>query len=296
MTDAKVLVVGKSGQVGQALLLQMGSQAIGLGRDEFDLSAPELLFQSLDKRFSKSSPKALINTAAYTLVDRAEQEKDRARLINGVAPGVLAKWCASRGIPFIHYSTDYVFDGSGQRPWVEEDQTNPISAYGASKLAGEQAVAREGQDWMIFRTSWVFSATGQNFVRTMLNLAKSKDEISVVDDQFGAPNYAPFIASATIEALKSATAQSDFPSGIYHLSSPGETTWYRFAQKIFETARARGAALKLSRVNPISTKDYPSPARRPLNSRLSTAKVQNVLDIKMPSWEDGLKACMKEMS
>ena len=280
----KVLVLGSTGQVGSALVSLLRDQAIALDFPEVDLSTPGKLPSILD-RFPCD---AVINAAAYTQVDRAEREEDLARAINGEAPGVLAKECCDRDIPFIHYSTDYVFSGEGTRPWREEDPVSPLSAYGRTKLLGEKKVAEAGGKWLVFRTSWVYDAKGKNFLNTMLRLAGERDQLRVVSDQRGAPTYAPHLAAATLQALESASALPEFPSGSYHLCNAGETGWNEFAREIFESA---GKSVK---VEAIFSADYPTPARRPLNSRLDTGKAKKILGVALPDWREGLRECMRE--
>lgn len=293
MSNSKILVLGSRGQVGHSLVQLLGSRAETLDRPLLDLAASESLLRSLDETYKEHSPSAIINAAAYTLVEKAEQETDLARAINGTAPGLLAKWCMGRQIPFVHFSTDYVFDGKSARPWTEEDEPLPLNAYGRSKLEGERAVAESGRDWLIFRTSWVYGPVGQNFVKTMLRLGKEREEISVVDDQHGAPTFAPDLATGTLEALQSAGARKSFPTGIYHLCNSGETTWFQFAEKIFECARKDGCPLKLKRLIPVSTEAYGSKIMRPKNSRLSLSKIKQEFGVELPSWEDGLKNCFE---
>ncbi|MEK6704358.1 MAG: dTDP-4-dehydrorhamnose reductase, partial [Bdellovibrionota bacterium] len=235
---------------------------------------------------------AIINAAAYTQVDRAEEEVESCRLINGEAPGVIAGWCAKKQIPFIHYSTDYVFSGNGDKPWREDDPVSPLSAYGQSKLLGEQTVAKAGGKWLIFRTSWIYDAKGKNFLQTMLRLAKEKDEINVVADQIGAPTYATHLAAATLRALDKALRSEPFPSGIYHLCNRGETSWHGFAEAIIASAKNSGISIRVNKVNAIQTKDYPTPARRPQNSRLCTDKAMRVFATELPDWGEGLSECM----
>jgi dTDP-4-dehydrorhamnose reductase len=296
MSHPKILVLGSRGQVGHSLVQLLGSRAETLDRPTLDLSAPESLLKCLDETYKDRSPGAIINSAAYTLVDKAEQESDLARAVNGIAPGVLAKWCKDRKVPFVHFSTDYVFNGTGTRPWREDDEPQPLNAYGRSKLEGECSIAENGQNWLIFRTSWVYSPVGQNFMKTMLRLGKEREEISVVTDQHGAPTFAADLAQGTLKALDAAQTLKTFPSGIYHLCSSGETTWFEFAEKIFERARARGWPLQLKRLIPITSEAFASKVVRPKNSRLSLIKAKQSLGVELQSWEDGLKSCMKEMS
>jgi dTDP-4-dehydrorhamnose reductase len=288
-SEHRVLVLGAGGQVGRALVAALGESAIGFDRDGADLSRPESLVERLDAH----RPSSVINAAAYTQVDRAESEQALAMTVNGESPGIIARWCAARDVPFIHYSTDYVFDGSGSEPWDEDAPVAPLSVYGASKLAGEQGIAGAGGRWLVIRTSWVYDAVGRNFVTTMLRLMRERSELSVVADQHGAPTYAPHLTSATISALSAALAMPAFPRGIYHLCNAGETTWHGFASAIAESARARGMELAVERINAITSAEYPVPATRPKNSRLNTNKARRVLGVALPDWRQGLVECIE---
>ncbi|MCC7260562.1 MAG: dTDP-4-dehydrorhamnose reductase [Alphaproteobacteria bacterium] len=285
-----VLVTGITGQVGGALVAGLYERVVGVGREELNLSDPQNIYKTLES----IRPAAIINPAAYTLVDKAEEEEMLATAINADAPAEMARYCRDAGIPFVHYSTDYVFDGHGERPWKEEDATGPLGAYGRSKLAGEQKIAAIGGKYLIFRTSWVYDATGKNFVNTMLRFGAEREQMRVVSDQFGAPTYAPHLATATVEALENAVAMPAFPSGIYHLCNGGVTNWHAFAEAIFAEARVHGVALKVSAVEAIPSSAYPTPAKRPTNSRLNMDKLRTVLGITMPDWTEGLKECMEE--
>lgn len=278
------LVFGASGQIGQALGALLDDVVV-LGRGEADFSRPD----SLKAVVEGIQPSFIINAAAYTAVDKAEEEEALATLINGDAPGVLAAVAAKRGIPFVHYSTDYVYDGSGDQPRDERTKTAPLSAYGRSKLAGEKAVAAAGGQYLIFRTSWVYDAFGKNFFKTMLKLGAEREQLRVVADQIGAPSYAPHLAEATLEALEEACKEKEFPAGIYHLCNRGQTGWHGFAQAIFEGARQRGMEMKVQSVEPIPSSAYPTAAVRPLNSRLDCTKLEETFGIKMPGWEEGLR-------
>jgi dTDP-4-dehydrorhamnose reductase len=289
--SAPLVVLGASGQVGRGLMAALRGRCVGLTRLQCDLAKPDELTRPLER----IGPSAVINAAAYTQVDRAETEERLARTVNGDAPGVLARWCAERAIPFVHFSTDYVFPGTGERPWTEEDSTAPVNAYGRSKLAGERLVAAAGGHWLIFRTSWVYDASGRNFVNTMLALAKERETLRVVADQHGAPTYAPQLAEAVVTALERARGMRTFPSGIYHLCNAGATTWHGFAEAIFERARDRGMALSVSGVEAIDTALYPSSAQRPANSRLNTDKARQLLGISMPGWQCGLERCVRSI-
>jgi dTDP-4-dehydrorhamnose reductase len=195
----------------------------------------------------------------------------------------------------VHYSTDYVFPGTGTRAWSEDDETAPLNVYGESKLAGEQGIAAAGGRYMVFRTSWVYDAVGKNFLRTMLRLGADRETLRVVADQHGAPTYAPQLAQGTLEALNCAESEEQFPSGIYHLCNGGETTWHDFAQSIFDAARSRGWNLKVQNVEAVASSAYPTPARRPMNSRLNNSKAQRVLGVQLPHWQDGLNACLDQL-
>ncbi|HEY3997898.1 MAG TPA: dTDP-4-dehydrorhamnose reductase, partial [Candidatus Xenobia bacterium] len=259
-----IVVLGSTGQVGRACIEILGNDGRGLSRAEADMSRVGDVLERLELL----RPDAVVNASAYTAVDKAEEEEELATDINGRAPGVLAAWCAARDIPLVHYSTDYVFDGKVERPWRETDAVHPLNAYGRSKLAGEVSVAAAGGRFLIFRTSWVYDATGRNFVKTMARLGQEKDSLRVVDDQVGAPTYAPHLAALSLQAVRQAMASSRFRSGIYHLCHAGETSWFGFAQAIFEGLRSRGVALRVQRLETISTREYGGPTIRPLNSRL----------------------------
>jgi len=283
-----VLILGKTGQVGSELMRLLGDAAFGLDSRELDLLSSDAV-QKLDS-LVPGDLRALINAAAYTKVDLAEGEGAAdSRRLNAELPGELAHWCKGRGIPFIHYSTDYVFDGSGDAPRAEGEQTAPLNAYGRDKLAGEQAVAASGAQHLIFRTSWVYSADGKNFFNTMLRLMHEREELQVVCDQVGAPTYAPDLAVATLEALR--RLEGGAPVGIYHLCNAGHTSWHAFAEAILTLARSKDSGIKCERIQPIVTASYPTPAIRPLNSRLDCSKVGVLLGIALPHWEQGLKEC-----
>ncbi len=265
---------------------------MGVTHAEFDLAQPETLVAQLNA----IEPAVIINAAAYTAVDQAESDAETAFTVNAVSPGLIAEWCAARDVPFVHFSTDYVFAGDGSRPWQEYDAVAPLNVYGASKLRGEQLIEKHGGRWLIFRTSWVYDAQGKNFFTTMMRLGRERETLRVVNDQYGAPTYAPHLAEASLSALENALRQPNFPSGIYHLAQRGETTWHEFAQTIFEMARAQGVQLAVNNVEAVATKDYPTPARRPANSRLASAKAQNILNVSLPSWQEGLRACLKQLA
>jgi dTDP-4-dehydrorhamnose reductase len=285
----KLLIFGAGGQVGSALR-KLHPEGIFLDTGDADFTKPQTLGEVLEKHTFD----AIINAAAYTQVDNAELEEDIAQAVNADAPAYIAAYCAAKRIPFVHYSTDYVFDGSGSRAWKEMDKTAPLSAYGRTKLAGEEAIRRAGGNYLIFRTSWVYDATGRNFFNTMLRHGADREEMKVVNDQFGAPTYAAHLAAATLLALESAVKIDPFPAGIYHLCNAGVVSWHGFAQKIFDGAREHGAKLKVVSLKAIGSHEYPTRAVRPRNSRLDMSRVQKVFDIHMPDWKEGLAECLEE--
>lgn len=286
----KILVTGAQGQVGQALRqhLQGMGEIHALGREQLDLTQPDSIRQTI----RSLRPDIVINAAAYTAVDQAETEEALAFCINGEAPGVLAEEARKTGAALIHYSTDYVFDGSKQGAWLEEDPVAPLSVYGRSKLAGEQAIATAGGPYLILRTSWVYGLHGKNFLRTMLRLAETRDSLSVVNDQTGAPTWSHTIAEATANILRRCTGVEQIAghTGVYHLCATGHTSWYGFAQAIF----AHPAVQQRPSLQPISTAQYPTPARRPANSVMSTEKFRQTFG-ELPHWQDALHRCLAEL-
>lgn len=284
----KILLFGKNGQVGWELnrSLQPLGEVIALSRQEADFSKPE----SLRAIVQSTKPDVIVNAVAYTAVDKAEAEESLATTINGVAVGVLAEEAKNINALLVHYSTDYVFDGSKTSPYTESDTPCPINVYGRSKLAGEEAVVASGCKHLIFRTSWVYAARGNNFVKTMLRLAAERDELKVVSDQFGAPTSADLIADVTALALHHIMMNptiSDQVSGTYHLAASGKTSWHGFTQLILESAIKNGHGLRVSpkQVGEIRTVDYPTPAKRPVNSHLDISKMQLAFGIVLPSWQ-----------
>ena len=282
-----VVVLGATGQLGRALIATLGERAVALNRARADLTRMAGVLELLDD----IAPAAVINAAAYTRVDDAEKEESLANRINGAAPACLARYCATRKIPFVHVSTDYVFSGAGHRPWLETDSVAPINAYGRSKLLGERGVAAAGGDSLIFRTSWIYDGVGRNFLTTMLRLGHDHATLDVVDDQVGAPTYAPSLAGAVVRAIE----HPSFAPGIYHLCGSGTCSWFGFAKAIFASARARGAALAVESLRPVVSAEYPTVAPRPLNSRLRTAKAETAFGIAMPHWRDDLEVCLDGM-
>ncbi|HCT08525.1 MAG TPA: dTDP-4-dehydrorhamnose reductase [Pseudomonas sp.] len=284
----KILITGQHGQVSRELQqrLQGLGELIVLGRDQLDLADAEQIRQHVRAQ----RPDLIINAAAHTAVDLAESEPDAAFAINAIAPGVLAEEAKALGIPLIHYSTDYVFDGSKPAPYTEADTPNPLGVYGQSKLAGEQAIAAVGGEYLILRTSWVYANHGKNFLLTMLRLAKERDELRVVADQHGAPTWSRTIADTTAQVLSQAHAGGnawwDQHSGIYHLSAQGQTTWHEFTQAIVEEA---GLSCK---VLPITSADYPTPAQWPQFSVMSSERLMTRF-CHLPDWKTALQLCMR---
>jgi dTDP-4-dehydrorhamnose reductase len=286
----RILVTGVSGQIGGALVARFRDrQVIAADRSIIDLSRPHTIPDALERL----RPAAILNAAAYTAVDRAEDQKELAMVINAIAPGVIAQWAAGREIPMIHLSTDYVFDGHGEKPWREEDPTGPLSAYGETKRDGENAIKVADGSSLIVRTSWVYAAKGKNFLRTIARFAREREELRVVADQIGAPTSADLIAIALTRMLT-----EDFDlfrrrciqcNGVVHLAAAGETSWYGFSCAIVEGLRARGIDLALKRIVPISTEDYPTPARRPHNSRLDLTNLRDVFAITPAHWRFALE-------
>ncbi len=284
----KVLISGHTGQVARALQQALSEhQLISLGRDHFDLSQP----QSLREQIRQQHPDLLINAAAYTAVDQAEQESELAFAINAAAPGVMAEECAELGIPLIHYSTDYVFDGRKSSPYVEIDSTNPLGVYGHSKLAGEQAISAVAGQHLILRTSWVYSQFGKNFLLTMQRLLQERSELRVVADQIGAPTSATGIAEATRQLLQR-WQNGTQRWGTYHFSCTGETSWFGFAQAIAKHLQSQGKAC--AALTAIPSSDYPTPAQRPLNSRLNCQQLERDWAVQLPEWRQALARCLAE--
>ncbi|MEK1940151.1 MAG: dTDP-4-dehydrorhamnose reductase [Pseudomonas sp.] len=285
----KVLISGRNGQVAQALLtsLQGLGEIICLGRAELDLAD----VAAVRAQVRALRPDLIINAAAYTAVDQAESEPEQAFAINAIAPGVLAEEAKALGVPLIHYSTDYVFDGSKSAPYQENDASQPLGVYGQSKLAGEQAIAAVGGNYLILRTSWVYSLYGRNFLLTMQRLLQEREELRVVSDQIGAPTWAGTIADTTRELIAQWQNGNAGPWGIYHLTGQGETSWFGFASAIGEHLKAAGKPC--ARLVPIASSDYPTPAQRPLNSRLDCAHLQTAWNVHLPQWQVALADCLR---
>lgn len=285
----KVLIAGCDGQVGaelMALTHTFDVQAIGFNHDGLDIT-DESAVQACVR---EHEPDVLINAAAYTAVDKAEEDKDAAFAVNATAAGYLAKACAKQNIPLVHISTDYVFDGSKQGAYTEEDVVSPLGVYGESKLAGEEAVREFCDKFYIFRTSWVFSAHGNNFVKTMLRLAAEREELGVVADQVGKPTAAREVARVIYEVITKKKQEW----GIYHLAQPEVVSWHGFAQSVFDEAKRQGAPLKIQKLNAIATKDYPTATRRPANSELDCAKLEKTFDLELKPWRESLSEVIAE--
>lgn len=296
----RILLLGGNGQVGHELRRSLapigeiiattrsGRLEDGSPCEIADLDKPE----SLDGLVERIAPDWLVNAAAYTAVDRAESEVDAVFRANAESPGVLAAACARRGVKLVHYSTDYVFPGDGSRPYREDDATSPLGVYGASKLAGEEAIRAAGDAHLIFRTAWVYASHGHNFLRTMLRLGADRDELRVVADQTGTPTPAALIADATAQVMASLPQAT----GVFHLTAQGRVSWQEFAVAIFAGAHRRGLIARAPRVLPIATTDYPTPAKRPAFSCLDTSRLRNDLAIVLPTWEQGLDRVLDELA
>ncbi|MCO7593512.1 MULTISPECIES: dTDP-4-dehydrorhamnose reductase [Pseudomonas] len=285
----KILVCGRNGQLAQALqgaLAGLGELHL-LGREQLDLAHPEALREPL----RQLAPDLIVNAAAYTAVDQAEQDAQRAFAINAEGPRVLAEEAARLGVPLIHYSTDYVFDGSKPSPYTEQDTPHPLSVYGCSKLAGEQAIAAVVGEHLILRTSWVYSLHGRNFLLTMQRLLQERPQLRVVDDQIGAPTWTATIAASTRALIERWQAGQPGAWGTYHLTAQGETSWFGFAQAIGEHLRAQG--LPCAELLPIPSSEYPTPARRPRNSRLDCSRLAREWQVSQPHWRQALIDCLK---
>ena len=295
----RILLLGKNGQVGwelQRSLAPLG-ELTALDRHGADglcgdLGNPEGIAATV----RAVQPQLIVNAAAYTAVDQAESEPELARRINAAAPAVLAREAAAGGALLVHYSTDYVFDGSGQRPWREDDATAPLSVYGQTKLEAEQAILASGCAHLILRTSWVYAARGGNFAKTMLRLGQERDRLTVIDDQWGAPTGAELIADVTAHTIVHTSLQPA-KGGIYHLAASGQTTWHSYAKHVFAQAQQAQAAIniKAKEVAPVPTSAFPTPARRPHNSRLDTRKLQATFGLALPPWQHGVARMLTEI-
>lgn len=286
----KILLLGKNGQVGwelQRALAPLG-EVIALDRaGKHGLCGDLTDLEGLRRTIFIVKPNIIINAAAYTAVDNAENDKVNTNIVNAQAPRVLAEEALKVGAWLVHYSTDYVFDGSGNNSWEEKDEPNPLSEYGRSKLEGERAIENSGCKYLIFRTSWVFGSRGKNFAKTMLKLASSRQTLSVINDQIGAPTSAALIADCTVHAVRQAFSNPNL-AGIYHLVASGQTTWYEYTKFIINQAQALGKELVTVELKPITTAEYPTPAARPHNSRLNTTKFRDSFGLVLPEWQKGV--------
>lgn len=295
----KILLLGKNGQVGwelQRSLAPLG-EVIALDHDgapglSGDFADPE----SLAATVRAVAPGLIVNAAAHTAVDKAESEPELARALNALAPGVLAREAATLGALLVHYSTDYVFDGSGSTPWTEDAPTGPLSVYGRTKCEGEERIRASGCRHLIFRTSWVYAARGGNFAKTMLKLATERAALSIIDDQHGAPTGAELLADVTAHAARMTLAHPAL-AGTYHLAAAGETTWHAYARHVIEFARARGVPIQVAAdaIRPVPTSAFPTPAQRPANSRLDTGKLQRAFGLIPPPWQQGIDRMLEEI-
>jgi len=293
----KILLLGKNGQVGwelQRSLAPLG-ELIALDRHAIDGLCGDLSdLDALRATIRQVKPDVIVNAAAYTAVDKAESESELADLVNHQASQVMAEEAAYLGAWLIHYSTDYVFSGQGSTPWLETDAVAPVNQYGASKLAGERAIIASGCKHLIFRTSWVYGARGNNFAKTMLRLAKDRETLSVIADQIGVPTGADLIADVTAMAIQQVLQRPEL-MGLYHLAASGEVSWYGYASHVIGFAQSSGEKLAVTTIKPIETTAYPTPARRPLNSRLSTRKLRDNFSLHLPDWQSGVTRMLREV-
>ena len=294
----KILLLGKNGQVGWELQRALGvlGELVALDFDSAELSADFSRPESLSATVRAVRPDVIVNAAAHTAVDKAESEAELARTINAAAPTVLAREAAALGAWLVHYSTDYVFDGSGSSPRAEDARTGPLSVYGRTKLEGEQAIRASGCRHLILRTSWVYAARGGNFAKTMLRLAAERERLTVIDDQIGAPTGADLLADITAHALRALPERPEL-AGTYHAVASGETSWHGYARLVIEWARAHGRAIKVApeAIEPVATSAFPTPAQRPLNSRLDTRKLQAAFGLRLPAWQQGVERLLAEI-
>ncbi|WP_172200799.1 dTDP-4-dehydrorhamnose reductase [Niveibacterium sp. COAC-50] len=291
----KILLLGRGGQVGwelQRALAPLGS-IVAVDFESADYCGDFTDLDGLAATVRAVAPDVIVNAAAHTAVDKAESESDLARTINALAPGVLAREAAATGALLVHYSTDYVFDGSGDTARDESAATAPLSVYGATKLEGEQLIQHSGCRHLIFRTSWVYAARGGNFAKTMLKLARERERLTIIDDQIGAPTGADLLADVTAHAIRTVQARPDL-CGLYHLVAAGETSWHGYASFVIEFARRAGEVLAVNEIAPVPTTSFPTPAKRPLNSRMSTAKLRNTFRLTLPDWTVGVERMLIE--
>lgn len=294
----KILLFGKDGQVGWELRRSLAplGEVVALDSGSRKFCGDFTRLDGIADTVRAVAPDVIVNAAAHTAVDKAESEPERVRIINTLAPVVLAREAGKLGAWLVHYSTDYVFDGSGSAPRVETAPTSPLNVYGMTKLEAEQAILTSGCNHFIFRTSWVFAARGSNFAKTMLRLAQQRDSLNVIDDQVGAPTGAELLADITAHAIRTSRQRQNI-SGLYHLAAAGETSWYGYANFVLNFARQKGVKLTVAPENvfPVTSSEFPSPARRPKNSRLDTGKLKSIFDLRLPSWETGVARMLTEI-
>ena len=292
----KILLFGKGGQVGWELQRSLAPLGVlvALDADSRELCGDFTDPVGLAHTIQEVAPDVIVNAAAHTAVDKAESQPELVRAINALAPAVLAEQARLCNALLIHYSTDYVFDGSGERPWLETDIAAPLGVYGATKQEGERLIVQSGCRHLIFRTSWVYGARGGNFARTMLKLAAQRDTLTVIDDQIGAPTGADLLADISAHAIRAVLQRPEL-AGLYHLVAQGETSWHGYASFVIAYARQAGIALKVENIEAVPTSAFPTPARRPHNSRLNTQKLQNSFDFHLPHWQVGVERMLAEI-
>ena len=295
----KILLLGKNGQVGWELQRSLAvlGEVVALDFDSpGPLAADFSKSESLAATVRAVAPQIIVNAAAHTAVDKCESEPDVARALNARSPAVLAREAKTSGAWLVHYSTDYVFDGSGSTPWVEDSPTGPLNVYGATKLEGEEAIRASGCKHLIFRTSWVYGARGGNFAKIMLKLAAERERLSVIDDQFGAPTGADMLADITAHAVRAAAQRAEL-AGTYHAVAQGETSWHGYARHVIEFARAAGRPVMVApgASEPVPTSAFPTPAQRPGNSRMNTNKLRDTFDLSLPTWQAGVDRLLTEV-
>ncbi len=298
MTPFKILLFGKGGQVGwelQRSLAPLG-ELVALDAGSQELCGDFSNLEGIVETIRAVAPDIIVNAAAHTAVDKAESEAEFARTINALAPGILAQEAKRSGAWLVHYSTDYVFDGNGDAPWLETDATGPLSIYGKTKMEGEEAIRASGCQHLIFRTSWVYAARGGNFAKTMLKLAQERDSLNVINDQIGAPTGADLLADVTAHAIRTALQRPDV-SGLYHVVAGGEISWHGYASFVIEYARLAGIDIKVApeAIQPVPASEFPLPAPRPKNSRLDTRKLQNTFGLTLPHWQSGIIRMLTEI-
>ena len=294
----KILLLGKNGQVGwelQRSLAPLG-ELIALDSSSREMCGDFTNPAELARTVRKVAPDVIVNAAAYTAVDKAESEAELARTVNALAPGMLAEEALRANSWLVHYSTDYVFDGNGDQPWLETDATAPLNVYGATKLEGEQLIQQSGCRHLILRTSWVYGARGGNFIRAMLRLAQERDSLNLIDDQIGAPTGADLLADVTAHAVRTALQRPEV-SGLYHLVAGGEISWHGYARFVIDFAARSGLDIKVSQdaIKPVPTSAFPTPAKRPHNSRMDTTKLKKTFGLHLPAWQTGVERMLSEV-